>query len=65
MVYQELPWRYIIRTIILTKKVARIMKELGIKARPQCRHYNSYKGEIGKICKNSLLNKVEKNNIIT
>ncbi|MGM9970349.1 MAG: IS3 family transposase [Anaeroplasma sp.] len=43
------------------KRVERIMKELGIKARPQSNKYRSYKGEIGKICKNQLLEKEEKN----
>ena len=42
------------------KRVERIMKELGIKARPQSKKYRSYKGEIGKICKNQLLEKKEK-----
>ena len=43
------------------KRVERIMKNLGIKARPQTKKYNSYKGEIGKICRNQLLFKKEDN----
>ena len=37
------------------KRVERLMKELGIKARPQVKRYRSYLGEVGKICKNKLL----------
>lgn len=43
------------------KRVERIMKELKIKARPQSKKYNSYKGEIGRICKNKLLEEKEIN----
>ena len=46
------------------KRVERIMKSLGIRARPQVKKYCSYTGEIGKICRNSLLNKIEKDNKI-
>ena len=42
------------------KRVERLMKELKIKARPHTKRYNSYKGEIGKICKNQLLKEEEK-----
>ncbi len=42
------------------KRVERIMKGLGIRARPQVKRYRSYLGEIGKICKNRLL--LEKEN---
>lgn len=41
------------------KRVERLMKEMGLKARPQSKRYRSYKGEIGKVCKNMLLEKVE------
>jgi len=46
------------------KRVERIMKRLNIRARPQVKKYRSYKGEIGKICRNSLLHKIEKDNKI-
>lgn len=39
------------------KRVARLMKKLGIQARPKQRKYLSYKGDFGKKCKNLLLNK--------
>lgn len=42
------------------KRVERLMRELKIKARPHTKRYNSYKGEIGKICKNQLLKEEEK-----
>ena len=41
------------------KRVERIMKELKIKARSQSKRYNSYKGDIGKICSNKLLEEKE------
>ena len=41
------------------KRVERIMKELKLKARPQSKRYNSYKGDIGKICSNKLLEEKE------
>lgn len=37
------------------KRVARIMNELNITAKPRTKRYNSYKGNVGIICKNSLL----------
>lgn len=43
--------------LINKKRVERIMKELDIRARVQTKKYRSYKGEIGKICKNQLLTK--------
>ena len=39
------------------KRVERIMKKLGIHARPKQRKYISYKGDFGKRCKNLLLEK--------
>ncbi len=39
------------------KKVERLMKKLGIQARPKQRKYVSYKGDFGKKCKNLLLEK--------
>lgn len=45
--------------LINKKRVERIMKELDIKARPQSKRYNSYKGEAGKVCSNKLLVKQE------
>lgn len=39
------------------KRVERIMKKLGIHARPKQRKYISYKGDFGKKCKNLLLEK--------
>lgn len=39
------------------KRVERLMKKLGIQARPKQRKYVSYKGDFGKKCKNLLLNK--------
>jgi transposase InsO family protein len=39
------------------KRVERIMKKLGIQARPKQRKYVSYKGDFGKKCKNLLLDK--------
>mgnify|MGYP003295365070 CR=1 FL=1 len=41
--------------VVNNKKVYRIMKERGLTAVPKRRAYHSYKGEIGKICKNQLL----------
>ena len=43
--------------IINHKKVQRIMKKLGLKAVNPKAKYKSYKGEIGKICDNALLDK--------
>lgn len=37
------------------KRVERIMNDLGIHARPRTKRYNSYKGNVGKRCKNKLL----------
>lgn len=39
------------------KRVERIMKKLGIQARPKQRKYISFKGDFGKKCKNLLLDK--------
>lgn len=39
------------------KRVERIMKKIGIQARPKQRKYISYKGDFGKKCKNLLLEK--------
>lgn len=39
------------------KRVERLMKKLGIQARPKQRKYISYKGDFGKKCKNLLLDK--------
>ncbi len=39
------------------KRVERLMKKLGIQARPKQRKYVSYKGDFGKKCKNLLLEK--------
>ena len=39
------------------KRVERLMKKLGIQARPKQRKYISYKGDVGKKCKNLLLQK--------
>ena len=39
------------------KRVERLMKKLGIKARPKQRKYVSFKGDFGKKCKNLLLDK--------
>lgn len=41
--------------VINNKKVYRIMKERGLTATPRKRKYSSYKGEVGKICRNHLL----------
>lgn len=41
--------------VINNKKVYRIMKERGLTATPRKRKYSSYKGKIGKICRNHLL----------
>lgn len=43
--------------VINNKKVYRLMKERGLTATPRKRAYHSYKGKIGKICKNHLLTK--------
>lgn len=43
--------------VINNKKVYRLMQEWGLSATPRKRRYNSYKGEIGKICCNHLLKK--------
>ena len=43
--------------VINNKKVYRIMKDRGLTATPRKRKYNSYKGKIGKICRNHLLKK--------
>ena len=50
--------------LVNKKRVERIMKELNIRARPQSKRYNSYKGEVGKICSNRLLVKQEVKNKI-
>ena len=63
-IVQELKRRGI---VINNKKVYRLMKKLGLTATPRKRKYNSYKGQIGKICKNHLLVKKispKKGNII-
>ena len=39
------------------KRVERLMKKIGIQARPKQRKYVSYKGDFGKKCKNLLLDK--------
>lgn len=41
--------------VVNNKKVYRIMKARGLSATPKRRAYHSYRGEIGKICKNHLL----------
>ena len=41
--------------VINNKKVYRLMKERGLTATPRKRKYSSYKGKIGKICRNHLL----------
>lgn len=51
-IVQELNRRGI---VINNKKVYRLMKKLGLSATPRKRKYSSYKGQIGKICKNHLL----------
>ncbi|AZZ65392.1 IS3 family transposase [Metamycoplasma phocicerebrale] len=52
--------------IINHKKVKRLMSELNIYGKQPKAKYKSYKGEIGKICKNLLLKKVvDKNKNIT
>ena len=43
--------------VINNKKVYRIMKDRGLTATPRKRKYSSYKGKIGKICRNHLLKK--------
>jgi len=43
--------------VVNNKKVYRIMKKRGLTATPKRRAYHSYRGEIGKICKNQLLAK--------
>ena len=53
-VVQELKRRGI---VVNNKKVYRLMKERGLTATPRRRKYNSYKGKIGKICRNHLLKK--------
>lgn len=40
------------------KRVERLMKKIGIQARPKQRKYVSYKGDFGKKCKNLLLDKI-------
>lgn len=41
--------------VVNNKKVYRLMKEHDLAASPRKRKYNSYKGKIGKICRNHLL----------
>lgn len=41
--------------VVNNKKVYRLMKERGSAASPRKRKYSSYKGKIGKICRNHLL----------
>ena len=41
--------------VVNNKKVYRLMKERGLTATPRKRRYSSYKGQIGKICGNQLL----------
>ena len=41
--------------VVNNKKVYRIMKERGLTATPRKRAYHSYKGKIGKVCRNHLL----------
>ena len=41
------------------------MKELNLKAKVTNKRYNSYKGQIGKICSNHLMVKTIKNEGIT
>ena len=43
--------------VVNNKKVYRLMKERGLTATPRKKKYNSYKGKIGKICRNHLLKK--------
>lgn len=43
--------------VVNNKKVYRIMKDRGLTATPRKRKYSSYKGKIGKICRNHLLKK--------
>lgn len=43
--------------VVNNKKVYRLMKERGLTATPRKRKYSSYKGKIGKICRNHLLKK--------
>lgn len=53
-IVQELKRRGI---VVSNKKVYRLVKKLGLTATPKRRKYNSYKGKIGKICRNHLLKK--------
>lgn len=46
------------------KKVERIMNKLGLSARPKRRCYHSYRGLVGKICKNLLIEKKIINNVL-
>lgn len=43
--------------VINNKKVYRLMKQRGLTATPRKRKYSSYKGKVGKICRNHLLTK--------
>lgn len=43
--------------VVNNKKVYRLMKERGLTATPRKRKYSSYKGKIGKVCRNHLLKK--------
>lgn len=44
--------------VVNNKKVYRLMKKRGLSATPRKRAYHSYKGKIGKVCRNQLLTKV-------